>query len=143
MKRAGQTCKIDFFDNKINFKGSIDLIWEENDLIYICDIKVSSKGWSINEKSDKFKHYQLILYKYFYCKKFNIDPKKVETVFLIVKRNNKTSFEEFRITSGNKKINNCKNDFNVFLNDVFYGNLKYKNRLSCKNCPYYKTEYCL
>jgi hypothetical protein len=86
--------------------------------------------------------YQLTYYKHFYAQKFNIDPKMIETHFALLKRTaKKNRVEFFRVSSGSKKIENA----NILLTKAIIAikNGKYiKNRLSCNNCDFYKTDLC-
>ena len=85
------------------------------------------------------------MYKYYFCQKHGIDPKDVETYFALMKRiAKKDSVEIFRVTSGQRKVQNAM----VFLNKAVL-NIKrkftIKNRLSCTSgygCEFYKTKYC-
>ena len=134
---------IDFDDDEYNFKGFIDLVLKTSDGKYhIIDWKTCSWGWDSRKKSDPMVTYQLTFYKHFYAKKHGIDPKNVETYFALLKRTAKqNNVEIFRVTSGPRKTNNALN----FLNRALYNIQKdnhIKNRLSCKNCDFYKTEHC-
>ena len=69
------------------FKGFIDMIIKTEDGRYhIIDWKTCSWGWPSQKKSDPVINYQLTFYKNFFCKKHNIDPKKVDTYFGLLKR---------------------------------------------------------
>ena len=86
--------------------------------------------------------YQLTLYKHFFAKKHNIDPKQIETHFALLKRTAKKDKVEFvRITSGPKKTSNALNLLSKALYNI-NKNRFIKNRLSCNRCKFYKTEHC-
>lgn len=74
--------------NGIAFIGFIDLIIADvkNNKLKIIDIKTSTRGWNKNKKSDFLAAAQLVLYKRYYAKQFNIDPKSIEIEFFILKR---------------------------------------------------------
>ena len=136
--------KIDEFNSyDRSFKGFIDAAIKTQDgTFYLIDWKTCSWGWSTQKKSDPIVNYQLTFYKNFFCKKHKIDPKKVKTMFVLLKRTAKKQQIEFvEITSGPKKT---KNSLKVLENAVINmeNNVKIKNRLSCKYCDFYKTENC-
>ena len=131
------------FETDFNFKGFIDLVIKTPDGKYhIIDWKTCSWGWSRDKKSDPMTTYQLTYYKNYFSKKHNIDPKLIETHFALLKRTAKTNnVEIMRVTSGPKKVDNS---LKVLQNAVInIENKNYiKNRLNCKYCKFYKTEYC-
>lgn len=92
------------------FKGFIDAVLElEDGRIIILDFKTSDSAFLFTKFKDTFKDYQLSLYKYFYCNKYNINPDLVETYFVVLEKNlnSKTPIVPIRITSGKIKINNA------------------------------------
>tara|TARA_B100001057_G_scaffold479062_1_gene550231 strand:- start:2113 stop:2898 length:786 start_codon:yes stop_codon:yes gene_type:complete len=126
-----------------NFKGFIDMVIQTPDNKYhIIDWKTCSWGWSRDKKSDPMVNYQLTYYKNYFSKKHNILPKQIETYFVLLKRTAKSqNVEILRVTSGPKKTeNSLKLLENAVINieKGFY----IKNRLNCKYCKFYKTEYC-
>ena len=126
-----------------NFKGYIDLVIKTKDEKYhIIDWKTTSWGWDSRRRSDPMVTYQLTLYKYYFSRKHNIDPKMIETHFALLKRTaKKDSVEIFRVSSGARKTENALKLLNKALYNI--QSKKYiKNRLSCKNCEFYKTENC-
>jgi hypothetical protein len=128
------------------FKGFIDAIVATPDgKIHIFDWKTCSWGWDRKKRSDPMITYQLTLYKHFFCKKMNVDPKDVETHFALLKRTaKKEHIEFFRVTSGPKKTQNALKLLKTALYNI--KNKRYiKNRLSCTGgygCKFYKTEHC-
>ncbi len=125
------------------FKGYIDLVIKTpDDKYHIIDWKTCSWGWDSRKKADKIVNYQLTMYKHYFSKKHNIDPKNVETYFALLKRTAKReNVEIFRVTSGEKKTNNCLSLLEKSVINMERG-LKIKNRLSCKYCKFYQTENC-
>jgi ATP-dependent exoDNAse (exonuclease V) beta subunit len=126
-----------------NFKGYIDLVLKtDDDKIHIIDWKTCSWGWDIEKKSDAVTSYQLTYYKHFYGLKHNIDPKKIETYFGLLKRTaKKDRVELFRVTSGPKKVQNALNLLNKFVHNVekdFFP----KNRMNCEYCDFKKIKAC-
>jgi len=136
---------IDFFkDADFKFKGFIDLILKTSDGKYhIVDWKSCSWGWNRDRRQDKMTTYQLTLYKYFFAKKHNIDPKDIETHFALLKRTaKKNRVEIFRVTSGPKKTENALKLLKKALYNINKENFV-KNRLGgCDRCEFYQTEHC-
>ena len=133
-------------DTGKHYKGYIDLVLKTSDGKYhIIDWKTCSWGWNSRRRSEKMVTYQLTLYKNYFAQKMNIDPKNIETHFALLKRTAKSNkVEIFRVTSGNKKIENS-----LKLLDKAVYNIKQekyiKNRLSCTSgfgCEFYNTEHC-
>ncbi len=126
------------------FKGFIDLVIKTpDDKYHIIDWKTCSWGWNSKKKADKIVNYQLTMYKHFFSKKHNINPKDIETYFALLKRTaKKDNVEIFRVTSGEKKTNNCLSMLEKSVINMEKG-IAIKNRLSCKYCKFYKTENCL
>lgn len=125
------------------FKGFIDIVLQlEDGNIVIADFKTCNSVYWFKENMDKFKQYQLTLYKKFYCKKHNIDPKNIETYFILLEINckSKTPIIFERITSGNKKISNATewlcNSLSAIERGCF---LKIKSHCFAyeRKCPFY------
>ena len=127
------------------FKGYVDLIIKEGDNYHIINWKTCSWGWNARKKADKMIVYQLILYKHFFCQKYNIDPKKVHTHFGLLKRTSKKDIVElFEVTSGPKRMENALELMNKAITTIKSG-IHVKNKLSCTSgygCEFYKTKYC-
>ncbi len=87
--------------NNLKFKGFIDLIIKDNirNRIKIIDIKTSSWGWNKYTKADKNKTDQLLLYKSFYAKQFDVPLDRIDVEYFIVKRKlyENTDFPQKRI----------------------------------------------
>ena len=125
------------------FKGFVDLVIKTpDDKYHIIDWKTCSWGWDSRKRSDPMVTYQLTLYKHYFSKKHNIDPKNIETHFALLKRTaKKNNVELFRVTSGSRKTQNA---LKLLLNAVYNISKKrfIKNRLACRGCEFYKTEHC-
>lgn len=130
-------------NSTFQFKGYVDLIIQTDDGKYhIIDWKTCSWGWDMEKKNDPMTNYQLTLYKHFFSKIKNIDPKAVETHFALLKRTaKKDNIELFRVTSGPKKVDNALKILSNAVHNIENGNFP-KNRLSCKNCEFYKSADC-
>lgn len=125
------------------FKGFIDGVVKTSDGKYhIFDWKTCSWGWDSRRKSDPMTTYQLTLYKHFYAKKHNLDPKNIETHFALLKRtakNNKVEF--FRVTSGKLKTDRALALLSKAVKNIKAGSC-IKNRLACQKCEFHKTVHC-
>ena len=126
-----------------NYKGFLDLVIKTPDGKYhIIDWKSCSWGWNMEKRTDKITTYQLTYYKKFFCEKHNIDPKMVETYFGLLKRTaKKNNVEIFRVTSGQKKVNNSLKVLNNAVYNIQKRNHP-KNKLNCQKCEFNKTEWC-
>jgi len=133
----------DFDSYGRKFKGFIDLVIKTpDDKYHIIDWKTCSWGWNSKKKADKIVNYQLTMYKHFFSRKHNINPKNIETYFALLKRTaKKDNIEIFRVTSGEKKTNNCLSTLEKSVINMEKG-IPIKNRLSCRYCKFYKTENC-
>lgn len=125
----------------LSFKGFIDLVIKTPDGKYhIIDYKTSSFGWLADKKADPMTTYQLTYYKHFFAKAHNIDPKMIETYFVILKRTaKKNNVEVFRVTSGPKKTTNALKVLNDSATMIDKG-VFFKNRANCTYCQFYKKE---
>ena len=72
----------------VMFKGLIDLVFynEYLDEWTIIDIKTSTSGWSKFAKNDDKRKSQILLYKEFFSKQFNIPKNKINVEYFILKR---------------------------------------------------------
>ena len=125
------------------FKGFIDAVVATPDgKIHIFDWKTCSWGWRREKKSDKIMAYQLVFYKHFYSRKYEVDPKDVDCHFVLLKRTAKPNqIEFFRVTSGPRKTQNALKLLNKALYNIT--NKRYiKNRLSCRRCKFRHTQHC-
>jgi hypothetical protein len=140
-------------------KGFIDLVIYDVDLdkIYIYDIKTSTRGWSDKDKKNELKVSQILLYKEYFAKQYNIDIDKIEVEFFIVKRKIYETddfiiprIQEFKPASGKNKRKKAVESIENFIKDCFddIGKPKEKSYIknvgesSCKWCPYNDTPHC-
>jgi len=134
--------KIDDEDEYV-FKGFIDgVIATPDGKVHIFDWKTCSWGWDAKRRNAPMTTYQLTLYKHYFARKLDIDPKNIETHFALLKRTSKKDrVEFFRVTSGPRKTENALKLLKKALYNI--KNKRYiKNRLSCGNCAFNKTEHC-
>jgi len=125
------------------FKGFIDLVIKTPDGKYhVIDWKTCSWGWDSRKKTAPMTTYQLTYYKHYFAKKHKINPDNIETYFALLKRTaKKEKVEIYRVTSGEKKIQNSLKMLEKAVINIERKNF-IKNRLSCKYCSFYKTEHC-
>ena len=148
--------------NQTQFVAYIDLILKDKETgIYkIYDFKTSTMGWNKWAKEDTSKTSQLLIYKAFYSRVFNIPLNMIEVEFFILKRKlyENVEFPQSRIqnfTPDNTKrlIIESVTDFTEFVDTCFTTTGEYnkesdyfknpgKNKKHCKFCPHYKTEHC-
>lgn len=146
--------------NNINFVAYIDLVLKNKKTgdIKIFDFKTSSFGWR-TEKDDFTKTSQLLLYKAFYSKKFNVPLSKIDVEFFILKRKlyEGVSYPQSRIQNfippnNNAAVVDTINEFVTFINESFTPEGKYiedvvkypKNpgdrKKNCKYCVHKKIN---
>ena len=94
--------------------------------------------------------YQLVFYKHFYARKYEVDPKDVDCHFVLLKRTAKPGkkAEFVRVTAAKKRTTDALNALTKALHNINKQNY-IKNRLACTNCKdrfgiceFYQTEYC-
>jgi hypothetical protein len=70
------------------FKGLVDLVFydERVDEWTIMDIKTSTSGWNKFAKNDDKRKSQILLYKEFFSRQFNIPIEKINVEYFILKR---------------------------------------------------------
>ena len=114
--------------NNLKFKGFIDLIIKDNirNRIKIIDIKTSSWGWNKYTKADKNKTDQLLLYKSFYAKQFDMPLDRIDVEYFIVKRKlyENTDFPQKRVqkfvpANGKPSINKVIKRLQHFMEECY------------------------
>lgn len=144
------------------FKGFIDLVFYDEDLDkwLLIDIKTSTTGWNEYAKKDEIKISQLILYKVYFSKQFNIPVNSVEVEYFIVKRKVPADAEfasmlrrvqQFRPAAGTVKQKRVQQNVVEFLQEALDPAGKpqirdYTKTLTpnaCKFCEFKKTEHCV
>jgi hypothetical protein len=146
----------------ILFKGYLDVVLynEITDKFLILDIKTSKTGWNTESKKDETKQFQLILYKYFFSKQFNVSIDNIDIKFFIVKRkiNEDAEFavakkrvQEFAPANGKVKVNKATQTMNKFIETCFDKNGKFReinyepipSLWNCRYCPFSgKPDLC-
>ena len=140
-------------DNHPNvyLKGYIDFVLynENTNKIKIFDIKTSKMGWKDKEKKDELKMQQIILYKEYFAKQYNIDPEQIDVEFFIVKRKlyENLDFPQKRIqivepASGKGKRTKAVSHITEFINTVFNADGTYKSTELIKNVSKESCQWC-
>jgi len=144
---------------KVVYKGLLDLVMynENTDSFYIFDIKTSTKGWNDWAKKDELKQFQLVMYKYFFSKQFDIDIDRINIEFFIVRRKIDENLEyppkrvqSFTPASGKNKTNKAIKSIQNFIEECFDKEGNYIEKIYnkqpgnlCKFCPFNNTELCV
>lgn len=126
-----------------NFKGFIDLVIQLEDGKYvIIDWKTTSSYWDLQKRTSKETTYQLTYYKHYYAKEFNIDPKNIDTYFVLLKRAVKQdkNIEFIKIPVGSRKIQNALDTLNEAVSCIKQNVIK-QNQRYCSQCECY-GKFC-
>jgi hypothetical protein len=137
----------------VKFKGLVDLVfYHPNDNTWtIMDIKTSTRGWSPAQKSNPNLTAQVVLYKEFFSKQFNIDKDKINVEYFIVKRRVPVDAEfasmqrrvqEFRPNAGPRKTKQVLASMNKFIEDVLDENGQYIDKEYSCNSPLGRCKDC-
>ena len=112
----------------ITFVGFLDVVVNDelSGDVYIYDFKTSTMGWKDKTKKDESKTAQLLLYKTFYSKQFNVPLDKIHVEFIILKRRlyENADFPQKRIqrfepSNGKPSINKVESNFNNFIQECY------------------------
>ena len=137
-------------------KGFIDIVMydERTDRYKIYDIKTSTRGWNKWQKADKNKTSQMVLYKTYFAKQYNIDVEKIDIEYFIVRRKimHDTEWPMKRIqtfipASGKPTRNKLDRSLEAFIKNSFnedgsrnengtYPAVAGKNNKHCKFCDF-------
>lgn len=137
-------------DNDIKFKGFVDgMIRAKNsrgkEILWIVDWKTtaSARGWSTDKKRDFLVQMQVMLYKFFCARKFEVDPKDIKCGFVLLKRGAKPgkSCELVEVSVGPKAFDKANKVLSSMIKSVRL-NKPIKNRLSCTYCDFKNTAHC-
>lgn len=131
------------------FKGYIDCIIKvphKNKYKYwIIDWKTASgRGWSIDKQRDFLVHAQVVLYKYFWGTKNQIEMKDIQCGFVLLKKVKTVgkSCQLIKVSSGPKTLEKSKKLVRSMIKSV-EKKLYLKNRNSCKFCEFKDTSHCV
>ena len=145
----------------VMFKGFIDLVFydERVDEWTLIDIKTSTKGWGKWDKADDKKKAQLLLYKEFFSKQFDIPLDKIKVEYFIVKRqvpkdaeyaSMQKRVQEFRPADGPRKMKQAVALMENFVSQAVGMDGKYIEKEyptnpsedACKFCPIKELRLC-
>ena len=136
------------------FKGLVDLVFyhPNTEEWTVVDIKTSTRGWNANQKKNPNLTAQVVLYKEFFAKQFDIPADKINVEFFIVKRrvpkdaeyaSMQRRVQEFKPNAGPRKTKQVIESMNNFLTNVLNEQGKFIDRdHSCKS-PLGKCDHCL
>ncbi len=154
---AGIETSIDLEVRKnVGYIGFLDVVLFDkiNQKYKIIDLKTSTRGWNKWQKSDESKTHQLLLYKVFYAKEFNVPLDKIEVEFIILKRKHDPDdpfsgdrIQRFVPPHGTMSAKTAWSSFNTFLNESFtksgeydlenpFPNTPGKNKKNCRWCEF-------
>lgn len=141
----------------LNYIGYIDLVVREkrSGKVIIYDFKTSGKGWYYERKDPK-KTNQILLYKHFYSKEFDVPLDNIDVKFIILKRklNKENNWDkrvyEFSPPNAKPSINKAVSSFNEFLSVFNEDGSADVSKLeptpstsACKFCPFRdKPDLC-
>jgi len=137
----------------VYFKGLVDLVFyhPNTDRYTIMDIKTSTSGWRDAQKKNPNLTAQVILYREFFAKQFNVDPANIDVEFFIVKRRVPAEAEfasmqkrvqEFRPPSGPRKTKQVIESLDKFISEVVNVEGQFiEKEYKCTH-PLGKCEHC-
>jgi hypothetical protein len=149
----------------VRLVGFLDLVIKNTKTgdIYIYDFKTSTNGWNKYAKTDKVKTSQLILYKTYYAKQYDVSPEQIHIEYLILRRKimenaeyeaMKQRVQRFEPSNGKVSQNNIKKEIAEFITTNFTEEGEYKLEViqpaeagrdysNCKYCEFNnKEELC-
>ena len=145
----------------VNFIGYIDVAIREisDGTVHIIDLKTSTQGWNVYQKSDKLKNSQLILYKKFYSDLFGIPLTKIQIEYQIMRRKMPEDsmypipyISKHVPSNGSPSVNKTYTEFLEFIDSVFDEKGEYttysfpkqtgKANKNCKFCEFKLRDLC-
>lgn len=146
--------------HNVEFIAFVDLILREKETgkIKIYDFKTSSMGWNKYQQADPAKYEQILLYKAFYSKKFNIPLTMIDVEFFILKRKlyenvdfPQSHIQLFSPLDNNPAVATSLTGFTQFVTECFtpegeynvngnYPKIPGKSKKNCKYCVHYKVN---
>jgi len=147
--------------NNVEFICYIDVILKEKATgrYRIIDIKTSTQGWNHYQTENPQKYYQVLLYKAFFSRKYNVDINMIDVEFFILRRKlwENYAFPQSRIQTfipknDQKSVAKSLNHFAEFIDECFTENGNFvtdekiylknpgKAKKNCKYCPHKGTN---
>ena len=148
--------------NNVEFICYIDVVLKERATgrYKIIDIKTSTSGWNHYQRDDEAKISQILLYKAFFSRKYNVDIDMIDVEFFILRRKlwENYAFPQSRIQTFVPKNNQpsvakALNRFAEFVTECFTSDGKFvedvkvylknpgKGKKNCRYCPH-KGKNC-
>lgn len=148
--------------NNLEFICYIDVVLKEKSTgrYRIIDIKTSTSGWNHYQKENEGKISQILLYKAFFSRKYNVDIDMIDVEFFILRRKlwENYSFPQSRIQTfvpknNQQSVARALNHFGQFIGECFtpkgtfvedpkvYLKTPGKAKKNCKYCPH-KGKNC-
>lgn len=144
------------------FKGFVDIILYDSDLkkYYILDLKTSKKGWGDYKKKDTLTTDQLILYKMYVSKQYNIPLDSIDINYLILKRKidqnslwPQKRIQEFSPSAGSVSLNRVRKNIEKYITECFnadgtfnversYPAISGVGQNNCMFCEYNNEDLC-
>jgi len=143
----------------IKMIGYLDVVLRHipTNTISIIDIKTSTMGWNKWQKKDENKTQQLLLYKQFYAKQYDVPVENIEVEYFIVKRKlyENCDWPQKRIqvwgpASGKISMGRVGKRLGKFIDTAFNDNGSYNteklfpepSKKACRWCEFNQTEHC-
>ena len=143
----------------IRMVGYLDVVIKHKPtgMITIYDIKTSTKGWNKWMKKDENKTQQLLLYKQFYAKQYDVPVENIEVEYFIVKRKlyENCDWPQKRIqvwapASGKISMGRVGKRLGHFMNTAFNDDGTHNteklfpepSKKACRFCEFNQTEHC-
>ena len=147
--------------HNIDFIGYIDIVLKERSTgrYRIIDIKTSTSGWNHYQRDDEAMVSQILLYKAFFSRKYDVDIDMIDVEFFILRRKlwENYAFPQSRIQTFIPKNNQptiarALNRFSEFVTECFTTDGKYiesadvylknpgKAKKNCRYCPHKGTN---
>jgi CRISPR/Cas system-associated exonuclease Cas4 (RecB family) len=145
----------------VMFKGFIDLVFynDNTEEWTIIDIKTSTSGWNDYAKKDDNKIAQILLYKEFFSKQFDIPIDKIKVEYFILKRRvpveadyaaMQKRVQEFRPPSGKIKRGQALSSMRNFVKTAISENGEYidkeypttPSKWGCNFCAFKEMRIC-
>lgn len=139
--------------------GFLDIVFKDKNgpKFYILDLKTSTRGWKDWDKKDQTKIDQLLLYKIYFSKQFNIPIENIDVEFIILKRKidedslyPQRRIQIFKPSQGSISYNKTLRNFEQFINSCFLPDGTYNdarhylpisnNGWNCKFCDFKDRE---
>jgi len=145
--------------HNVEFVGFIDIVLKEKATgrYRIIDLKTSTQGWNKYQKEDPAKTSQILLYKAFFSRKYNVPIEMIDIEFFILKRRlyenyawPQSRIETFVPTNHQRAVAGVLNTFSEFITESFKPDGSYiddvkvylknpgKAKKNCKYCPHKK-----